>query len=103
MGEVYILKPASHYCESAEGWDLVYVQFLYKNTKIEVGNSKGVKIFDQQKSAWSNLTIDYNRSVYKTIFDINIPLMPANELIHYKKKLNRRVDREDIASISRVQ
>lgn len=99
MGADYIVKPASHYRESAEGWDLVYVQFLYKNTKIEVGNSKGAKIFDQQARTWVNLVIDYNDSVYMPVFNISIPLMPASELIHYKKRLGRAVDLEDIGWI----
>ena len=99
-GKAYISKPAQHYCEAAEGWDLEYVQFIYKGVKIEVGSAKGVKIFDSVSSTWQALTIDFENTVKGELFGVPVSVMPKEDLIAYKTSLGRDVDRIDIQSLS---
>lgn len=55
-GQAHISKPAAHYCE--EGWDLTYVQFKYKDIKVEVGNAAGAHILDATSQTW--VPLDYS-------------------------------------------
>lgn len=100
LGEQHISKPAQHYCEEAEGWDLVYVQFLFKGVKIEVGNAHGVKIYDSTASKWVELKLDFSRSQVTSLLGIEVPLMNRIDLMRYKSKLGRPVDLQDIDALS---
>ncbi len=93
----YISKPAKRYRE--EGWDLEYVQFIYEGTKVEVGNAEDAMIFDSAASQWVALAIDFSKSCDVEVFEIKVPAMRIEDLIAYKKILDRPVDRADIAAI----
>ncbi|MCG8489230.1 MAG: nucleotidyltransferase family protein [Chromatiales bacterium] len=100
LGNQYISKPAQHYCETTEGWDLEYVQFEYRGIKIEVGNPDGAKIFDTSNDTWSALKLDFSSIESKTILGIEVPLMNPKALLEYKTKLGRPVDLQDIEAIT---
>ncbi|RLW65047.1 MAG: hypothetical protein B6D73_09605 [gamma proteobacterium symbiont of Stewartia floridana] len=102
LGDEYISKPAQRYCEATEGWDLEYVQFVYHDIKIEIGNSEGAKIFDSSTHAWTPLKLDFSLIEYKTILGIEIPLMDRKARIDYKKKLRRPVDLQDIEAMAKL-
>lgn len=95
--EKYISKPPKHYTE--EGWDLEYVQFIYHGTKVEVGNDDGVKVYSSKLKKSFPLQISFTDINYVEVLGIIIPLMQANDLITYKRVLNRPVDQEDIKAI----
>ena len=100
-GEKYISKPAQHYREHSEGWDLEYVQFMYRDIKVEVGNSNNASIYDSKEEKWVSLDIAFERSHYQQLLGIEIPLMQRDDLIAYKTRLGRPVDSEDIADMLR--
>lgn len=93
----YISKPAKHYV--GEGWDLEYVQFIYQGTKVEVGNAEGASIFNAATEQWVPLPVDFSHARSVVVLGIDVPLMSAEDLISYKKILDRQVDREDIEAI----
>jgi hypothetical protein len=99
LGEEYVSKPAKHYFEEAEGWNVKYVQFKYEGTKIEIGSSKNVEIFDISLNEWVDLTVDFSKIEYRSVYGINVPFMAKEDLINYKKVLARPVDLHDIETI----
>lgn len=98
-GSDFISKPAKNYC--GEGWDLEYVQFMRHGTKIEVGNAADAKIYAIAEECWINLNIDFDNVQRLTVLGVELPIMSAVDLIGYKEKLDRPVDREDIVQIKR--
>ncbi|MGY0216569.1 hypothetical protein ACWJJH_04160 [Endozoicomonadaceae bacterium StTr2] len=98
-GRAYISKPAQHYCEASEGWDLEYVQFIYKGVKIEIGNTAGMKIFDRRQQCWVPLNVHFGELVPGRVFGVEIPVIPKQALIAYKSVLRRDVDLADINAI----
>lgn len=102
-GTNHISKPAQHYCEEAEGWDLEYVQFIYDGIKIEVGSAHKTKIFDAEHHCWQDLPIDFENTVKSTIFGSPVSVMPVADLIRYKTQLGREVDKLDVAAISNTR
>lgn len=95
----HISKPAKRGRE--EGWHLEYIQFMYEGTKVEVGNAEQAEIFDSDSSEWKTLAIDFSRVNDVEVLGVKVPVMKVEDLISYKKKLDRPVDREDIAQIKR--
>ncbi|WP_027858033.1 nucleotidyltransferase family protein [Marinobacterium jannaschii] len=98
-GAGFVSKPAQHYCEKAEGWDLEYVQLIYKGTKIEVGNACNARIFDRSVSRWRPLVIDFDSTVTGEYLGSRLSVMPRADLIEYKSRLGRAVDLQDISSL----
>jgi len=96
LGMKHVSKQAKRYLEETEGWNVKYVQFNYKDTKIEVGSSKGVEVFDKSLKQWVELKVDFSRIEYRSMYGIIVPLMEITDLINYKKALGRSVDIQDI-------
>lgn len=95
----HISKPAKRSRE--EGWHLEYIQFIYEGTKVEIGNAEQAEIFDSNSNEWKALSIDFSRVNDVEVLGVTVPVMRVEDLISYKKKLGRPVDREDIAQIKR--
>ncbi|MCA8863307.1 MULTISPECIES: quinone oxidoreductase family protein [unclassified Halomonas] len=96
-GQAHISKPAAHYCE--EGWDLTYVQFKYKDIKVEVGNAEGAHILDAASQTWVPLHIAFDRYETVNLLGLALPLMLKEDLIRYKSMLSRPVDIDDVRAI----
>lgn len=82
-----------------ELWEDVYMEINYKGTTIEIGDSNHIAIYDHKNEKWAPQNIDYDKSVMKEVMGIKISVMPKEQLIAYKKILNRDVDKEDIKEI----
>jgi hypothetical protein len=93
----YISKPFKHYTEDV--WDIEYFQLKYNGQKIEIAVSPGARFFDKKKSEWVDQTIDFSKSQIGEFEKIQIPVMPRDELVAYKRLLGREVDRADIDEI----
>lgn len=93
----FISKPFKHYEE--ELWDVHYFQLKYKDQKIEIGLSPGAKYFDSKNNEWVEQNIVFSSSHPRKIFDIDILVMPRQELIDYKLRLGREVDLIDAAQM----
>lgn len=99
-GSEHVSKPAKRSRE--EGWHLEYIQFIYEGTKVEVGNAEQAEVFDSDASQWKALAIDFSRVRIIQVLGVKVPVMRVEDLIHYKRILNRPVDREDISQIDRI-
>lgn len=96
----YISKPLKHYREGQ--WDLEYCQLIYKQQKIEIGLSPGTKIYNPAEQVWLNVKTDYQQSVQGKYQNIEVPTIPVQQLIAYKKLLGREVDLIDITELSKI-
>ncbi|HBC3864338.1 MazG-related protein [Vibrio parahaemolyticus] len=94
----YISKPLAHYAEY--GWDLEYFQLVYQRQKIEIGLSQHTKIQSHQDSSWHQLEIYFSESVLKDYQGIELPVIPVNRLVEYKRILGREVDQIDIQELT---
>ena len=100
-GNEHISKPAQHYCEKSEGWNLEYVQFKYHGVKIEVGSSFQAKIYDSREGDWYPLNIDFLNQETREVLGVELPVMSRDALLSYKAMLSRNVDLQDIEAIER--
>ncbi|KHT62480.1 MazG-related protein [Photobacterium gaetbulicola] len=94
----YISKPLTHYVEGA--WDLEYFQLVYQTQKIEIGLSPGTKIRAADSEVWRELPTDFSRSVKGNYMGVEVPTIPVDELVRYKRVLGREVDLIDIEELT---
>jgi hypothetical protein len=51
------------------------------------------------EQVWREARIDFDLSVERSVAGVRVPVMPLEQLIDYKRRLDREVDRLDIAEL----
>lgn len=80
-------------------WDLVFMKLDYLGYQIEFGDADQTKYYDSQSGSWFKVDINFaasNRIIYE---GVELPVMPKKQLLEYKVRLDREVDRIDIREI----
>lgn len=83
-----------------ESWDITFVKLSYAGQPIEFGDSADAYLFDRAAGAWTRQEIDFQRSEWREVLGVRVPVIPRTELIAYKRQLDRDVDRLDLEEIS---
>lgn len=79
--------------------ELTFMKLDYDERSIELGGADGARYFDRAAGLWREACIHFNLSVERTIFGITIPVMPLDQLVEYRQRLDREVDRQDVAAL----
>lgn len=85
--------PAHH---RDENWDLVFMKLNYNGYQIEIGDASRARYFDSQSQQWVKEEINFSESDIIEFDGINLPVMPKQDLMRYKQRLDRKVDRIDL-------
>jgi hypothetical protein len=83
-----------------DSWNLTFAQLVYAEQKIEIAGVEGARYRDRASGAWVPQHIDFTRSHWVQLYGVSVPVMPREDLIEYKQRLNREVDRLDLAQIA---
>jgi hypothetical protein len=83
-----------------DAWDLTFAQIVYAGQKIELGGILDARYYDRVEGCWRPQVVDFSRSRWVELFRVVVPVMPKEELIAYKSRLGREVDRQDLAEIA---
>jgi hypothetical protein len=92
--EDHLVRPPKHHRD--ENWDITFMILEYEGQRIELGGADGARYFDRLRGVWEPVAIDFGSSVLCRVFDIEIPVMPFDELAAYKRALDREVDHRDL-------
>ena len=84
-----------------KNWKLNLITLKYKGQKIDLAGIIHTKIFNSNKKKWIILKSHLTHAHLKKIYGINVPIEDKKELISYKKKLDREVDKIDIKQLSK--
>ena len=83
-------------------WKLIYLKLKYHNQQIEICDADNAEYLDTTEGKWIKRNIDFSKSELGKLFDTKVCIIPKKDLIDYKKRLNRDVDKLDIDYIFRV-
>ena len=86
-----------HYLDA--NWDITFVKLSYAGQPIEFGDSTDAYFFDRSTGAWMRQEIGFDRSIWCEVLGVRVPVIPRAELIAYKRRLDRDVDRLDLDEI----
>jgi hypothetical protein len=93
----YIVEGPEDYRD--EKWDLYLMTLNYHGQEIDIG-SADIKIYDSAAGVWIPFTTNFEKSVWKEVAGIKVPVMPKEELVFYKKYLDGDHQKVDIEAIS---
>ena len=82
-----------------KNWDVFMMTLKYANQKIDISGGPVESIFDEKKRCWVNDRINFSNRDVKKIFGMFVPIITKRELIDYKKKIARNLDKIDIEAI----
>lgn len=94
----FVSRSPSHHKD--ESWDLTFMKLSYRGRPIELGGADDARYFDRHAGIWREAGIQFAVSVERTILGVLVPVMPLEQLIEYKRRLDREVDRQDIAEMA---
>jgi len=79
-----------------EHWDIIFMKLDYHGRQIEFGDADHTRYYDTHTDQWIREEIDFSASVMVSCEGVELPVMPKQQLIDYKRRLNREVDRADV-------
>lgn len=82
-----------------ESWDVIVMALEQEGQRIEVGVAEAARYRDRASGAWCDASIDFGASVSHAVWGVEVPVMPRAQLIDTKRRLDREVDRRDLADI----
>ena len=90
----HLVRAPTHHED--KNWDITFMSLEYEGQRIELGGADGARYFDRQRDVWTDVKINFAQPVLRHVFDVEIPVMPFDDLVAYKRALDRKVDRADL-------
>jgi len=93
----YLIYGPDHYID--EKWDAQLATLNYKGQEMDISGATKGKMSNKDKSLWLPYPCDFNKITYQKVFNIEVPVIPREDLIAYKKELDGEHQLIDIKSI----
>ncbi len=82
-------------------WDLKLMTLTYEGQDIDIAGAYKKKNFDKTNNVWVNTPHNLDNSVYMEVYGLKVPVITKEDLIAYKKLIQRDVDIIDVEALSR--
>ncbi|PEN14429.1 hypothetical protein CRI94_05225 [Longibacter salinarum] len=82
--------------QHGEVWRLSYLKARYLSVVVEVADASSTSYFARKRGMWKEAQIDFENSTVCSIGDVTAKVMPAAQLVAYKRAIDREVDRIDL-------
>ena len=80
-------------------WDLMLLTVNFAGYDIDLGGVTGAKVLDRAAQTWVPMAADLESAVRLRLFGVEVPVIAKEALIAYKRRLDREVDRMDVAAM----
>lgn len=80
-------------------WDVELLTVSYDGIIIDLGGAHATKIFSRAEQCWVPVYADLTTAVPFEVLGTEIPVVSKEDLVAYKRCLDRDVDRLDLAAI----
>ena len=84
-----------------DGWDRVALSLSHDGVTIDVCVAEAARFMEAATGAWRDAAIDPAASVTVKVRNVEAPVMPREQLVDQKRRLDREVDRQDLRHIAR--
>jgi hypothetical protein len=80
-------------------WDITLLTLSYAGWSIDLGGAYRTRVFDRAAQSWVAVRTDLETAVRLEVFGLEVPVVAKDDLVAYKRRLNREVDRIDVAAV----
>lgn len=92
--ESYIIYGPSHFTD--DKWDLMLMTLDYEGQVIDIAGAEQQKYFDESTHDWVHSPSELSKCDIRNVFGLDVPVIPKDRLINYKRRLGREVDLIDL-------
>lgn len=85
---------------AAEHWELRVLPLEVEQWRVELGGAEGARYRRGPGAPWHDAAVGFERSTPRTAFGVDVPVMPLEELVRYKRVLDREVDQVDLHELT---
>lgn len=82
-----------------DSWELLLMTVRYADQEIDFGGAFQARFFDKREGVWMPFREDLSTAEHKVVYGVDVPVIRKEDLIAYKRLLNRDVDQEDIEAM----
>lgn len=93
MKEYLFFGPAKY---KDKNFDTYGIGATYKGQNIEISGATSEKLFDAREKKWVKSRINISHVSRKRVYGLIVNVIDKKDLIDYKKRLSRRVDKKDL-------
>lgn len=83
-------------------WDCLFMEVHYAGEEIELADASRTWYRAGKDATWHHADIDFESAVRREIFGVEVPVIPREELVRYKRHIGRDVDLKDLAAIGAI-
>ncbi len=91
-----LIRPPSYHRD--EHWDLTFLVLEHAGIRLEIAGSNAA-YYDRNTGVWRDAAIDFDDATPIRIRSRMVQVMPVRRLCEYKRRLDRAVDRQDVAAL----
>ena len=89
-------EPSRH---RGEHWDCYFMTVGYGGEQIELAEAPRTRYRRGGGDDWHEAAVDFERPAVREVFGVELPVMPRERLVAYKERIDRPVDRADVAEL----
>lgn len=82
------------------GWDRVALSLSHDGVAIDVCVVEAARLKEAATGEWCEAAVDPGASVTIEVWDVEAPVMPREQLLNQKRRLDREIDRRDVRDIA---
>lgn len=83
-----------------EHWDCYFMEVRYAGEDIELAEASRTWYRRGPDAEWTAADVDFDGPAMREAFGVEIPVMPLDRLVAYKRRLGRPVDERDLAELA---
>jgi hypothetical protein len=84
----------------SESWRVYVMTLEYEGQEIDIGGAYEAQLFNTLTQEWEQFPIHLDTAEVRKVFGKKVLVCNKQELITYKQKLGREVDKQDVAELA---
>jgi len=84
-----------------EEWDIKLITLKYEGQYIDISGAFEKKNFDKHNQKWVKTPSNFETSVYMDVYGLRVPVIAKEDLVAYKKLIQRDVDIFDLGTLEK--
>lgn len=83
-----------------ERWDCLFLEVRYAGEEIELAEDARCRHRSGADAPWHPAGVDFDAADRREVSGVEVPVMPLEALVAYKRRLGREVDRRDLEELT---
>jgi hypothetical protein len=96
----YVVRPLTGIRN--DHWDLSFMRLEYSGIPLELSVAEGARYREAATGEWHDACPTFSACPERELLGVKLRIMDRDDLVEYKRRVDRAVDRADVAAIERA-